>query len=132
MSYQSDEYAYYDDYYSSSSFFEELSEESSQPEEISDVNIPQPVVCDPSIVFCENIEQSKKLLEQQMGTSINRSKLRNVTGLLILPLKDINLIRKDGRHLRELPNILVVPSSDDFIQLHSELATCIQMIHKNQ
>ena len=91
---------------------------------------PIPVYDDNSTAFCTSIEQARNFISKSFN--IHPSSLRSapIVGLVILSIKDYNLIRKDHRHNRTLPHLLVVPVGDNFQLAHPEFAQCIQILHK--
>lgn len=53
----------------------------------------------------------------------------NVPGLIVLPLKDLSLVRKDDRSHRPNPNFIVLPSDENFNVIHPDLAQMIDILY---
>ena len=90
---------------------------------------PEPVYPDNSTAFCLSLNQSRKLLHESFGISASSLRYKPVPGLVILPLKDYNLIRKDDRHNRTLPHIIIIPNDENFNVAHPECAQFIQILN---
>ena len=86
---------------------------------------------DPAIAFSHSLEQSKELIQKQFSLDSNSFHTSNVYGIVVLPLKDFNLIRKDNRFNRELKHLLVIPSGDNFPIVHPDFAQAIQVLNSN-
>lgn len=91
--------------------------------------IPDPVIPDPAVAVCHSLDQSKQLIQNRFG--INTSSLHShpIPGLVILPLKDINLIRKDHRNNRKLNHILVIPEGENFQLIHNDFVQCLNILN---
>ena len=96
----------------------------------ADLPIPEISIPDPSIAICNSLDQSKQLIQERFDIDPSSLRSHPIPGIVILPLKDINLIRKDTRHNRVLPHILVFPAGDNFNLVHSDFAQCIQILNQ--
>lgn len=92
--------------------------------------VPEAVIPDPSIAICHSLDQSKELIQANLGVRSSSLRSHNMSGIVIIPLKDINLIRKDHRCNRELPNIMVFPTGEDFQLAHPDFAYAIQVLNQ--
>lgn len=128
----SDESYYYDDI--SSDFYSDDSQlfakyqlhQSTHPKAplpLPEINIP-----DPSIAICHSIEQSQQLIQKQFNRDSSTLRTNPIPGIVILPLKDFNLIRKDHRNNREFKHILVLPAGENFSLVHKDFAQVIQLL----
>lgn len=95
------------------------------PPSLSEVVVP-----DPSVAICNSIDQSKQLIQTNFGIHPSSLRSSNLSGIAIIPLKDLNLIRKDHRFNRNLPNIIVLPTGDDFHIAHPDFAFAVQTLNK--
>lgn len=95
----------------------------------SSSDIPQATIPDPSVAICFSLEQSKQLIEDRFHCPSASLRCHNVSGIVVIPLKDINLIRKDTRHKRFLPHMIVFPTGDDFQTLHPDFAQSINILN---
>lgn len=139
-SYYSDSYEYEFNPYDSDSWPEPILEDESQMFHRDQLRqsqftpptppVPEAVIPDNSIAVCHTLDQSKELI--QATTGVNPSSLRSssISGIVIIPIKDINLIRKDHRSNRNLPNILVLPVGEDFQLRHPDFAYAIQTLNQ--
>lgn len=105
-----------------------------QPDQIQPTAPPpslsEVVVPDPSVAICNSIDQSKQLIQTNFGIHPSSLRSSNLSGIAIIPLKDLNLIRKDNRFNRNLPNIIVLPTGDDFHLVHPDFAFAVQTLNK--
>lgn len=92
---------------------------------LPEINIP-----DPSIAICHSIEQSQQLIQKQFNRDSSTLRTNPIPGIVILPLKDFNLIRKDHRNNREFNHILVTPAGENFSVVHNDFAQAIQLLCK--
>ena len=92
---------------------------------IHQVDIP-----DPSIAICYSLDQSKQLIQERFDLHPSALRSHPIPGIVIIPLKDINLIRKDSRHNRVLPHILVFPAGENFELIHSDFAQSIATLNQ--
>lgn len=95
------------------------------PSSLSEVIVP-----DPSVAICNSLDQSKQLIQTNFGVHPSSLRSSNLSGIAIIPLKDLNLIRKDHRFNRNLPNIIVLPTGDDFHLVHPDFAFAIQALNQ--
>ena len=93
-------------------------------------SIPQVDIPDPSIAICHSLDQSKQLLQERFNISPSALRSRPIPGIVIIPLKDINLIRKDTRFNRVLHHIMVFPSGDNFELVHPDFAQSIKLLNQ--
>ena len=103
-----------------------------QPEEDVQESLtppPESVYPDNSTAFCTSLHQSRRLLHEVFNISSSSLRYHPVPGLVILPLKDYNLIRKDDRHNRTLPHIIVLPNDENFNVAHPECAKFIELLN---
>lgn len=91
---------------------------------------PIPVYDDNSTAFCTSIDQSRKFIHQNFGLSPSTLRTSSLVGLVILSIKDYNLIRKDHRNNRTFPHILVVPNGDKFSIVHQDFKQCIEILNQ--
>ena len=96
----------------------------------ADLPIPEVSIPDPSIAICNSLNQSKQLIQERFNIDPSSLRSHPIPGIVILPLKDINLIRKDTRHHRVLPHILVFPAGDNFNLVHQDFAQSIQILNQ--
>lgn len=96
----------------------------------SNINIPEADIPDPSIAICYSLDQSKQLIQKRFGVSPSTFRSKPIPGIVVLPLKDINLIRKDNRYNRILPHIIVFPTGENFNLVHQDFAQSIQILNK--
>lgn len=122
-----EEESYYYDSECSSPIFEDDSQmfhhyqilkEHNSDSSINDNQISFP---DSSIAFCHSIEQSQNLIYKRFNLDNHSFRSRLPPGLIILPLKEFNLIRKDNRCHRDIPHVLFLPEGPDVITVHREL-----------
>lgn len=92
--------------------------------------VPEAVVPDPSVAICHSLDQSKQLIQTNFGIHPSSLRSSNLSGIAIIPLKDLNLVRKDHRFNRNLPNIIVLPTGDDFHLVHPDFAFAIQALNQ--
>jgi len=104
--------------------------EDSNPPPTLDELLSDPVIPDPAIAICNSLDQSKKLIQEHFGVPSAALRSHPFPGLVILPLKDINLIRKDNRSQRKQSMILIIPSGENFEIAHSDLAQMIHILHQ--
>lgn len=90
--------------------------------------LPPPSIPDPSIAISNSIDQSRQLIQSKFNFDCSSLRHHNVPGIVILPLKDFNLIRKDDRHGRILKHILVIPAGNDFQVIHKDFAQAILVL----
>ena len=91
---------------------------------------PLPVYDDNSTAFCTSIDQSRKFILQNFGLSPSTLRNSPIIGLVILSIKDYNLIRKDHRNNRKFPHVLVVPNGDNFQIAHPDFTQCISILNQ--
>lgn len=103
-----------------------------QLQDISNTETPEPIpppsIPDPSIAISNSIDQSRQLIQSKLNIDPSSLRHRNVPGIVILPLKDFNLIRKDARHGRTFKHILVIPSGENFTVIHQDFAQAISAL----
>lgn len=92
--------------------------------------LPQIDIPDPSIAICHSLDQSKQLLQERFNFSPSALRSHPIPGIVIIPLKDINLIRKDTRSNRVLPHIMVFPAGDNFELVHPDFAQSIKILNQ--
>lgn len=113
------------------------SEESSQYESSGDQSEPQSdgtqyqdiQIAEQSIAFCNDVDEAKLLVRKTFGAISNRTKDRKYNGIVILPLDDITLIRKDTRNRRKTKMLLVIPGFEGFYQAHPDFAQAINLLN---
>ena len=105
---------------------DQLHEGNSAP---SSLPLPQVAIPDPSIAICYSLDQSKQLIQERFGVSPSALRSHPIPGIVIIPLKDINLIRKDSRNNRVLPHIMVFPTGENFQLIHNDFAQSIQILN---
>lgn len=91
---------------------------------------PIPVYDDNSTALCTSIDQSRQFIHQNFGLSPSSLRSSPLVGLVILSIKDYNLIRKDHRNNRKFPHLLVVPNGKDFQLVHKDFEQCINILHQ--
>ena len=96
----------------------------------SSIPFPQVNIPDPAVAICHSLDQSKQLIQERFNIDPSSLRSHPVPGLVILSLKDINLIRKDTRNHRVLPHILVLPAGENFELVHSDFAASIQILNQ--
>lgn len=96
----------------------------------SNIPIPQVNIPDPSIAICHSLDQSKQLIQERLGVSPSALRSHPIPGIVIIPLKDINLIRKDSRNNRVLNHIMVLPAGENFKLVHPDFAQCIETLNQ--
>lgn len=101
-----------------------------KPEEKVSEPPPESIYPDNSVAYCVSLNQSKEFLQNNFGISTNSLRFNNIPGIIILSLKDYNLIRKDHRNHRKLPHLLICPSGPDFPVIHSDFAQAIQILNQ--
>lgn len=106
---------------------DQLHEEHSYQDNIT---VPPVDIPDDAIAICHSLDQSKQLIQKCFGVSPTALRHHPVPGIVIIPLKDINLIRKDNRHNRILPHIMVFPAGENFELVHSDFAQAIQILNQ--
>ena len=128
----SDDSYYYDD--SLSDYFSDDSQmfHHDQLNEVNDskVSLPLPEISvpDPSIAICHSIEQSQQLIQEQFNRSSSTLRTDPIPGIVVLPLKDFNLIRKDHRSNRQFTHLLVTPAGENFPLVHTDFAQAIEFL----
>lgn len=95
-----------------------------------DLPLPQISIPDPAIAICHSLDQSKQLIQKRFNIDPSSLRSHSIPGIVILSIKDINLIRKDTRNNRVLPHILVLPAGENFQLVHSDFAQCIQILNQ--
>ena len=96
----------------------------------SNIPVPEVSIPDPAIAICYSLDQSKQLIQERFGISPSALRSNPIPGIVIIPLKDINLIRKDCRHNRVLPHIMVFPAGENFELVHKDFAQSIQSLNQ--
>lgn len=94
------------------------------------IPLPQVNITDPSVAVCYSLDQSKQLIQERFGVSPSALRSISIPGIVVIPLKDINLIRKDTRHNRILPHIMVFPAGENFQLIHKDFAQSIQLLNQ--
>ena len=82
-----------------------------------------------SIAFSTSIDHSKQLIFKTFGIHSHQLRTHPIPGLVVMPLKDFGLIRKDHRHHRSFPHFLVLPVGDNFPMIHPDFAQAIEKLH---
>lgn len=146
MSWEDIEYDrdYYDDYYSYEEDvpIEELLDEphhnvSSAPVERTHSEFinsdspkpPSPIICTDAIALFHTYNQSKAALREATGMDTHSLRTNNVPGLVVLPLKDISLIRNDSRSGRKLKHFIILPNGENFGETYPDLAKMIDILY---
>lgn len=131
---------YYDSDYNSDDIFLDEPTQSKQPKShttnLNDSHvsfktplpIPQIDIPDPSIAICHSLEQSQELIKKQFGVDPNHLRTSDINGLVIIPIKDLNLIRKDTRNHRIFHHILVFPFGENFDLVHTDFKQSIEIL----
>ena len=96
----------------------------------ADLPLPEVSIPDPSIAICHSLEQSKQLIQKRFNIDTSSLRSHPIPGIVIIPLKDINLIRKDSRNNRVLPHIMVFPAGENFELIHSDFAQAINILNQ--
>ena len=91
---------------------------------------PESIYPDNSTAFCNHLNQSRKLLLETFGVHPSSLRYKPIPGVIILPLKNYNLIRKDDRHNRTCPHIIAIPNDENFNVVHPELSHFIQLLNQ--
>ena len=132
-----EDYTYYDDeisdYFSddSQNFHRDQLKEKTSSQTIKP--LPPVSIPDPSVAICYSLDQSKALIQKRFGVNSNSLRTHPYPGIVIMALKDINLIRKDHRLGRAFPHILITPDGEQFPLIHKDFAQCIAILNsKNQ
>ena len=101
-------------------------------ESIEEVNEspPQSIYPDNSVAFCTSLSQSKEFLHKNFGISTSQLRSINIPGIVVLSIKDYNLIRKDHRNHRIFPHLLVCSTGPDFSIIHTDFAQAIELLNK--
>ena len=107
-----------------------LEPQADQPSDIIDELIPDPVIPDPAIAICHSLDQSKELVQATFGIPANTLRSNPIPGLVVLPLKDLNLIRKDNRSNRTQSMALILPVGDHFSVIHPDLAQLLEVLNE--
>ena len=90
---------------------------------------PSPVIFTDAIALFHNYHQSKAALRENTGMDPHSLRVNNVPGLIVLPLKDISLIRNDSRAGRSLKHFIVLPNGESFRETYSDLAQMIDLLY---
>ena len=90
---------------------------------------PSPVICTDAIAFFHTYNQSKAALRETTGMDTHSLRVNNVPGLVVLPLKDISLIRNDSRSGRSLKHFIVLPNGESFGETHPDLAQMVDILY---
>lgn len=98
--------------------------------DIFDELVPDPVIPDPAIAICNSLDQSKELVQATFGIPANSLRSSSVSGLVVLPLKDLNLIRKDNRSNRTQRVALILPVGENFSIVHQDLAQLVEVLNQ--
>ena len=95
----------------------------------SEVLSPPPQIADDdnSIAFSTSINQSRKFISESLGIPASTLYHSDVSGLIVLRLKDFTLIRNDSRHRRIVPHLLVLPD-DSFPQNHPDFFAALNTL----
>lgn len=113
---------------SESSSQEGLQSEQSEP--IEDESQPTNIqIAEQSIAFCTDVEEAKTLVRRTFGSISKRTKDRKYNGIIVLPLDDITLIRKDTRNRRKAKMLVVVPGFEGFNDAHPDFAQAINILN---
>lgn len=100
--------------------------------ELINPNSPKPnspVICTDAIALFHTLNQSKAALRENTGMDSHSLRVNNVPGLLVLPLKDISLIRNDYRYGRALKHFVVLPTGENFGDTYPDLAKMIDILY---
>lgn len=101
-----------------------------QSSDIIDELLPDPVIPDPAIAICHSLDQSKELVQATFGIPAYSLRSHPIPGLVVLPLKDLNLIRKDNRSNRTQSMALILPVGDHFSVIHPDLAQLLEVLNE--
>ena len=63
----------------------------------------------PSVFFSDNIDNSKRFVQQILNNRSRQLHITHTPGLVILPIQDFNLIRNDTRHNRVIRHLIIFP-----------------------
>ena len=132
------DYYYDSDYNSDDIFLDEPSQ--SKPKPTCNLNdshvsfktplpVPQVDIPDPSIAICHSLEQSQQLIKDKFGVDPNHLRSSDIHGVVVIPIKDLNLIRKDNRNHRIFNHILVFPFGDNFDLVHTDFKNSIEILN---
>lgn len=83
---------------------------------------------DDAIAFSTSIDHSKQLIFKTFGIHTSKLRTHPIPGLVVMPLKDFGLIRKDHRHHRSFPHLLVLPVGDNFQMNHPDFAKAMEKL----
>ena len=100
--------------------------------ELINPNSPKPsspVICTDAIALFYNYNQSKAALRESTGMDTHSIRVNNVPGLVVLPLKDISLIRNDSRSGRTLKHFIVLPNGENFGDSYPDLSKMIDLLY---
>lgn len=117
--------------------YEYVEEEESIPEDIESFNAhprhpPSPPVIsaenDADIFLSTSINQSKKFLEGVLGIPAFRLSKVRPPGLIVMRLEDFSNIRNTSiSHSKEVPHIIVIPKSNNFVQDHPDFTSALDL-----
>ena len=91
---------------------------------------PRPIIYDDSVALFNTVSESKNAVREITGMDSHSLRSNNVPGLIVLPLKDLSLVRKDDRSNRPNPNFIVLPSGENFNVIHPDLAQMIDILYR--
>lgn len=100
-------------------FEQPYEETSSPPVEVAE--------SDNSIAFSTSIKQTREFLFSSLGIPIAALSRSDVSGLIVLRLKDLSIIRDYSSRSRIVPHLIILPDSQ-FEQNHPDFATAIQSL----
>ena len=105
-----------DDQYSIDPTFEEVH---SPPVQVAD--------SDNSIAFSTSFKQTREFVSANLGIPISSLSRSDVSGLIVLRLKDLSVIRDYSSRSRLVPHLLILPDSN-FEQNHPDFAESIKSL----
>ena len=87
---------------------------------------------DTQIHFSDSIENSIRFFEEVIGIPVHRLSKQRIfgQGLIVLPLQYFCRIRKQtGKKEHPTPNILVIPTGNEFWSDHEDFAACMHAFY---
>lgn len=100
-------------------FEQPFEEASSPPVEVAE--------SDNSIAFSTSFKQTREFVSANLGIPIAALSRSNVSGLIVLRLKDLSVIRDYSSRSRIIPHLLILPDQQ-FDQNHPDFAAAIQSL----
>lgn len=117
-----------DEFYSSEESYYEGSEELYSEDSGIDLNAGNnAVVYDNNVAMCHSLAESKSIIANRLNLDPKRIRNYPVEGLVVMHLRDFNLIRNDSRNARGFFHIIVIPDTD-FGMLHPDFACALMQL----